>query len=383
MIWIGAENVGNEREVAARWGLALDAAWNMAKRYHIDPQRVYAVGMSGGGRCSSSIAPTWPEVFSGGIYLAGCNPPIMPSDKTLAAKSLAGRYALVTGSDDFNRPYTQGVLSAYKERKFAHVEYFEQPGLGHALPSAEWFAKALAFVDAPLVEQAKNMLKQATALETRKLYDAAKLYQSIIGDYPIADEAVASARTRLTTLNPIVEASLQVEMGKLGVGSKEKWRAMSERSRGFAAHATAEATAEAFGQTELALLLTAGNPVKIAKFRDEWAGHPCAQAAAEAYEKLAAAALQPLSAAEPAKRPKALAKFLKEWQDCPSRIAANTLLESDLDAELVVLLALPKNREAKVLSFAKAWPGTATAAKAITAITPPDPTASAKSDNNK
>ncbi len=383
LLWIGAENVPNERAVAARWGLALDAAWNMAKRYHIDPRRVYAVGISGGGRCSSRIAPTWPETFTGGIYLVGCNPPILPADKTLAAKALNGRYALVTGSDDFNRKDTQSVLNSYKSHKFLHVEYFEQPGLGHASPNNEWFAKALAFVDAPLVEQAKDLLTQAVALEARKPYDAAKLYLSVINDYPVAFESGSTAQAHLTTLTPAVEAGLTTEMDKLGVGSKDKWRAMSERTLGFVAHARALSTANAFGETELGLLITAGNPGKIAKFRDEWSNYPCAQTASETYEKMAATALQPITALEPTKRPKAVAKFLKDWQDCPSRVAANTLMETDLDAELTVLLALPKNREVKVLSFAKAWPGTAAAAKAITAITPPDPTAAAKSDDKE
>lgn len=375
LIWIGATDVPNERSVGARWGLALDAAYNMAKRYRIDQRRVYAVGNSGGGRCSSMLAPTWPEVFSGGIYLVGCNAPMMPTDKALAAKALAGRYALVTGTKDMNRDDTKGVLSTYRGLKFAHVEYFEQPGMGHENPNEEWFTKALTFVDQPLVDEATALLAQAQTLETKKPYDAAKLLQKIIGEYPVAEQAVTTAKAHLATLAPTVETALAAEMTKLGAGSKDAWRAMAKRAAGFACASQAISAADGFGAKELAPLVTAGSASKIAKFADEWADYPCAITARDAYEQLAAKALQPLSALEPAKRDKALVKFLKDWQDCASRTAANEQLEGDLDAELTTLLALTKGRDAKVTAFAKNWPGTAAAAKAIAALTPPEPAA--------
>ena len=373
LIWLGASNVPNERAIAARWGLALDAAWNMAKKYRIDPKRVYAVGNSGGGRCSSMLAPTWPETFSGGIYLVGCNRPIMPTDKALAAKALTGRYALMTGSGDFNRKDTQGVHAAYKDLKFTNVEYFEEPGLDHKNPSPEWFEKALVFVDAPLIREATAQIEKAQALvKAKKTYEAAVTLQGVIRDYPVAEAQIATATTELAGLLPQVEALLAAEMTALGAGTKQKWRAMTERTRGFAGFDQAMQTADALGQKELAPLLDGKSPQKLAKFAAEWAGYPCASQAEAAYDQLASAALEPLRAQPADKRTKPLTKYLKDWQDCPSRRAANDLLEADLDAQLTALLALEKGRDNKLIAFAKQWQGTAAGAKAIAALTPPE-----------
>lgn len=68
LIWVGAHRAGNERARVYRWGLALDAADQMARLYEIDPSRVYAVGRSGGGRAASALASL--GLNSGlGIYL--------------------------------------------------------------------------------------------------------------------------------------------------------------------------------------------------------------------------------------------------------------------------------------------------------------------------
>src|SRR5205823_3396061 len=65
LIYIGANNSGNEKSVPKRIGMALDAVSNMKKLYTIDPDRVYASGISGGGRVCSHLAPAYPEAFNG------------------------------------------------------------------------------------------------------------------------------------------------------------------------------------------------------------------------------------------------------------------------------------------------------------------------------
>jgi hypothetical protein len=50
LLWIGPNNVQNDRAYWCRIGLAIDAAQNMKKRYTIDETRVYVSGGSGGGR---------------------------------------------------------------------------------------------------------------------------------------------------------------------------------------------------------------------------------------------------------------------------------------------------------------------------------------------
>ena len=73
LIWVGANNAGNTRFVGYRYGLAIDAAYNMKKLYTIDEERVYIGGISGGGGCASEVAVAYPELFYGGFYVVGCN----------------------------------------------------------------------------------------------------------------------------------------------------------------------------------------------------------------------------------------------------------------------------------------------------------------------
>lgn len=377
LIWIGATNVPNERNVVPRWGLSLDAVWNMGKRYRLDPRRIYATGMSGGGRCASMVAPTYADIFSGALYLVGCNSPIWPPEKQVGKPirqlALGNRYALMTGSGDFNRPGTKSLFDDMKSQGFKHVEYFEEPGLGHAHPSAEWFEKGVVFVDQPLRDEAAALLAQAKAAEAKKPYDACRIYRGIAGDFPIATEAVAEAQQRLTALAPAVDETLRGELAKLAAASADKQRAFVARAAGFPCEAEARTLAEASGDKELTALQGAAGgatAAKLAKYQEAWAGFACAAKAGEAYEALAAKALEPLAAQAAGKRGKALVKFLKDWQACPSRTSAEDLLEADLAADLDVILAIDKvpARGTKLQQFAKAWPETKAAAKAEAAL---------------
>jgi hypothetical protein len=62
LIWIGADDTGNERALSSRIRLAVDGMFNMTKKYKIDPNRIYVAGMSGGGRVSSMIAILYGDV---------------------------------------------------------------------------------------------------------------------------------------------------------------------------------------------------------------------------------------------------------------------------------------------------------------------------------
>lgn len=373
LIWVAATNVPNERNVIPRWGLMLDAVWNMSKGYRIDQRRIYASGMSGGGRCASMVAPTYADVFSGAIYLVGCNPPVWPPEKAVGKPirelAMANRYALMTGDGDFNKPETKALSTAMKAQGFKHVEYFEQQGLGHSHPSAEWFDKALQFVDQPLRDEAARLLAQAKALESKKPYDSCRILMRLPVEFPIATEVVTEAKLRLATLVPTVDAGLREEFAKLTTASADKQRAFTVRTAGFPCATEARALAEASGDKELAAMQAApagASASKLVKFQEIWAGFSCAGKAAEAYDVLAAKALEPLTAQDAGKRGKGLVKFLKDWQPCPSRLRAEGLLESDLAAELATILAIEKtqSRIGKLQQFTKAWSGTRAASTA-------------------
>ncbi len=373
VIWIGAANVPNERNGIERWAIALDAAWNMQKQYRIDPRRIYASGTSGGGRCASMVAPAFPDVFSGAIYLIGCNSVRFPSDKVIGKPirdmAMANRYALMTGSDDFNKPGTLSLFQSMQSMGFKHVEYFEQPGLGHSNPSSEWFEKGLVSVDRPLLDEAAALLAQAKPLKARKPYDAATLAKRVMQEYPVASAAVAEAKAMFESLTPAVDDILKSEATKLATAGSDKLRAFALRADGFPSGAEAKTRAEAAGQADLDALLAkpgATLPKNLERFMAEWTGFSCAAAALISYDALAAAALEPVLALENGKRTKPLAKLLKEWKDCPTRMKIQTTLETDLAAELDIILAIqkPASRAQKLAAFAKAWDGTSAGSRA-------------------
>lgn len=377
VIWIGASNVPNERDVVPRFGLSLDAVWNMRQRYNIDAQRIYAAGFSGGGRCASMVVPAYAEVWSGAMYICGCNSVQLPNDKQVGQpiSKLAPelRFAFVTGDGDFNRPGTKSVFDGYRGMGFKRIEYFEQPGLEHKVPSAEWFEKALQFLDRPLVEAADALVTQAKAAEAKKPYEAGAAYRQILAGTAVATAARAAATERLAALTPAIDELLRAELAKLGDAKGDKLRAFVARAAGFPCAGEARTLAEAAGDKELEPILAqpgAATPGKLKAYLATWKGYACAVRAAEAYEGFAAKALEPLAAQEAGKRGKALLKFLKDWDECPSRSKAKELLEADLATELAAILALdkPAAKAPKLAAFAKAWPGTEAAAQAEAAL---------------
>ena len=168
LIWVAANKSGNDRLTPARMGLALDAVHNMTKLYAIDPDRVYVSGISGGGRVCSFLAPAFPDVFRGAIYLIGCNSLAakLPPDLQERMKSLNG-YVFLTGDADFNLLGTKQVFEEYQRAHFARTKYLQVPGMSHEVPPGDWVEKGIVYLDEPLVSAAKALHAQALGLRKR------------------------------------------------------------------------------------------------------------------------------------------------------------------------------------------------------------------------
>ncbi|HXU29241.1 MAG TPA: carboxypeptidase regulatory-like domain-containing protein [Thermoanaerobaculia bacterium] len=157
LIWVGANDAGNERPRWYRFALALDAAHNLAKLYRIDPERIYIAGYSGGGRVSSVLSVAYPEVFRGGLLMVGCDwfrplpipdrpgtswPALYPkpAKQDLDLAKSRNRYVFLTAERDFNRIQTREVFHAFEREGFAHTAYIEVPGIGHygPVPTPDW-----------------------------------------------------------------------------------------------------------------------------------------------------------------------------------------------------------------------------------------------------
>lgn len=173
LIWVGANKSGNERLTPARMGLALDAVHNLKKIYAIDPDRVYVSGISGGGRVTSFLAPAYPDVFRGAIYLIGCNSLSAKLPPDLEQRMKANSYAFLTGDNDFNLPGTKKVFEEYQRAHFARTTYLQVPGMAHEVPPADWVEKGLVYLDEPLVAAARALHTQALAFQKRGKLGAA------------------------------------------------------------------------------------------------------------------------------------------------------------------------------------------------------------------
>ncbi|HWE37126.1 MAG TPA: hypothetical protein VG406_11215 [Isosphaeraceae bacterium] len=163
LLAISAYDSGNDRHTYFRCRLAVDGAFNMRKRFHIDPRRVYISGGSGGGRVASILGISYADIFAGAFPIVGADfykavltpdggafypPSFFPDAKVLAAAKRRNRYVLLTGSKDTNRDNTRSVFRrGYKAEGFRHILYLEVPKMGHAWPPADWFAKGLDFLD--------------------------------------------------------------------------------------------------------------------------------------------------------------------------------------------------------------------------------------------
>jgi len=162
LIFVGARNSQNGRNIFDRIRMAIDANHGMRQKFNIDGRRVYVSGFSGGGRVASMLGIAWGDMFSGTICFMGVNfytdieaedgkvygMNFIPDEQIVPLAKQFCRYALVTAEKDFNRVNTRGVFEkGFRKEGFEHVTLFDVPELGHQLPSGEWLEKALDFLD--------------------------------------------------------------------------------------------------------------------------------------------------------------------------------------------------------------------------------------------
>jgi pimeloyl-ACP methyl ester carboxylesterase len=166
LIGIGPDEAGNNRPTPLRVALALDAVHGASKKYRVDPERVYAMGFSGGGNVVCWLGYHYPDVFKGVISMAGVNTyaPIPRPDRPgkfwngsipkpkprRFARSQSIRWVLFSGSLDAH-PLLQaeGVHTLMKEDGFKHLKLIVAPKLAHTPPDAVQLAGCLDALGVP------------------------------------------------------------------------------------------------------------------------------------------------------------------------------------------------------------------------------------------
>jgi hypothetical protein len=212
LIAVGIDKVGNDRDVSDRYQLALDAVWTASTRFHVDRERVYLAGLSGGGSVVSMLAPCFPEYFAGSVPIVGMrsyfNVPVgngklvragyeRPESKRWAL-TRTRRMGPITGEGDAN-----GVVIRQAAKRMAEdgvpIRVFDFPELGHQMPSATQFAQALRWVDGP---RSAALAKQAEAARA-----ALDVYVRKFGSGAPANEKQRAELVRVTELGPWSEAA--------------------------------------------------------------------------------------------------------------------------------------------------------------------------------
>lgn len=153
---MSAARSGNAASVLGRrYPLALLAEYNVARRYHLDPQRIFVAGFSGGSRVALRLALTYPDVFTG-VILNASSDPIGDSKAPLPPKDLFLRFQEtmhlvdVTGDRDV-MPMINDRASMRSMRDWCvfNVDSYTERFVAHETMRATAFTRALQFLSAP------------------------------------------------------------------------------------------------------------------------------------------------------------------------------------------------------------------------------------------
>ncbi|MFL6550862.1 MAG: prolyl oligopeptidase family serine peptidase [Povalibacter sp.] len=145
LIWVAARDYGNpvpanQRMLAALMGLTL-----VQQNYAVDSSHVYIAGMSGGGRVASMTVTTFPQLFTGALYIVGVDF-WSTKDPSLLEQINRRRYVFMTGDKDFNRSEVRLAYKRYRDAGATQSLLMDLPHFGHEYPRASQLDKALQFL---------------------------------------------------------------------------------------------------------------------------------------------------------------------------------------------------------------------------------------------
>jgi predicted esterase len=154
LIWVSVDGSGNTASQEQRISEAKASLKFIDERYDLDNQRIYISGMSGGAQIAGIVAASYPELFNGGIFLCGVNPwsereadPWIENPPDKLEKMKNNRYVFVSGTEDFKLAATARVYRKYKKAGIEASKLIVVDGMGHELPNAATYRRAIEFLD--------------------------------------------------------------------------------------------------------------------------------------------------------------------------------------------------------------------------------------------
>lgn len=203
LIYISPNHGGNNVADLRRVVLALDSLATVKQLYHVDPQRVYVGGLSGGGFIGMLCQMYYPEVFFGAIsHAAQSYLPGKSSSGHFAGLSLSDArrpprrergWVVISGSKDRNYEVIKSTSKAWEREKFNYT-FIDIEGMGHENASAESLKEALLFVGAGLAEASATVNKKTPEVTPRTK--------------TVAYDAMRLSRTWTAQMGAVLEASL-------------------------------------------------------------------------------------------------------------------------------------------------------------------------------
>lgn len=145
LIYIAANDSGNQVPTIRRVVLATMAVKALAEQFSFDPGQIFVAGFSGGGRTASLVATQYPEAFAGALYICGVD--FWNRKKTPnVERVIQNRFVFLTGSKDFNRRETFQIRKRYIKAGAQHTKLIVVPGMAHKHPDTQFMMEAMQFL---------------------------------------------------------------------------------------------------------------------------------------------------------------------------------------------------------------------------------------------
>ena len=153
LIYASMSGTSNDEADMRRLAITLDALAQLRADYHVDENRIYVGGTSGGGAEATMAAFLYPDDFRGSLNSVrsfavdsvNCLPFADKSDISKAAKNKQP-FAFISGPNDFNYDYMPGTEQNFLDYGF-RAKFFDIPGMGHDTASASTFDTVIQWVE--------------------------------------------------------------------------------------------------------------------------------------------------------------------------------------------------------------------------------------------
>lgn len=151
LLWIGAQNSGNEVPVARRMFLAMFGPMVLQRDYALDASRIYIGGFSGGAKTAMRVAALRPNIFKGGLFISGAL--FWGRDAPLLIDEIrALRYVFMSGSMDYARDDVEDAYRAYQAAGVGNAKLIVIRNHRHKMPDSQNFERAVDYLDGRAVD---------------------------------------------------------------------------------------------------------------------------------------------------------------------------------------------------------------------------------------